>query len=919
MADRRKTKDQLLNKRLSRGRQRSLAGREDADHMERYRALVQLSPDATMLLDLNLNILAANPQAAHLVGADNEANIIGKTFLDFVPPHHHQRIHEIARMVIDKGNVRDIDCAIVGWDDSSIVAEFSVSVVSDPNGRQQSFIAIVRDITNRKRAEEALRNSEIRFRAIFNSMFQFIGLLRPDGSVIEANQTALDFAGMRHEDVVGKPFWQCDWWKVSSETQDEIRNAVARASAGEFVRFDTPIFGKDGASAIIDFSMKPVKDDAGNTLLLIPEGRDVTEERDASTAIEKLRRQNELILNSAAEGILVLDLQGKHIFVNPAAAKMLGYAVDELIGEHSHSIWHHTTGDGSVSPEAECPIYATLKDGRVHHNVRDDVFWRKDGTSFSVAYSSTPLIDNGEIVGAVVNFRDITERNEAVEKLRQSEHFARRIVETSPNIVYIYDLLEHNNVYTNRKVLDILGYSPEQVQEIGTQLFDAILHPEDREYVTEHHRRLNTAKDGEIYEAEYRMKRANGEWLWLLSRDTIFTRGENGFARQILGIAQDITERKLADVRLRRQLDRLEALRDIDKAITGSFDIRLTLKVVLEEVINQLHVDAADVLLFNRHLNTLDFVAGQGFHTNALKQTRLPFGKGHAGQAAIEQKVIYIPDLSESPGHFLQSPLFAKENFVSYFAAPLTSKGMLKGVLEIFHRSTCEEDAEWFDFLEALTTQAAIAVDDAEMFSNLQRSNLDLIMAYDATIDGWARALDYRDKETEGHSRRVTEMTVKIAQAMGIGDAEIIHVRRGALLHDIGKMGIRDNILLKPGKLTAEEWEIMRKHPVIAYEMLSPIDFLRQALDIPYCHHEKWDGTGYPRGLKGEQIPLSARIFSVVDVWDALRSDRPYRPAWPRDKTLEYIQQQVVKAFAPDVITVFLRILEELEESGIAS
>src|SRR4030095_309227 len=148
---------------------------------------------------------------------------------------------------------------------------------------------------------------------------------------------------------------------------------------------------------------------------------------------------------------------------------------------------------------------------------------------------------------------------------------------------------------------------------------------------------------------------------------------------------------------------------------------------------------------------------------------------------------------------------------------------------------------------------------------------------YDSTIEGWSRALDLRDRETEGHTIRVTEMTLKIARIAGMADAELVHLKRGALLHDIGKMGIPDAILLKPDKLETEEWVIMRRHPVYAYELLLPIEYLQPSLDIPYCHHEKWDGSGYPRGLKGEQIPLAARLFAVIDVWDALRSDRPYR------------------------------------------
>ena len=192
---------------------------------------------------------------------------------------------------------------------------------------------------------------------------------------------------------------------------------------------------------------------------------------------------------------------------------------------------------------------------------------------------------------------------------------------------------------------------------------------------------------------------------------------------------------------------------------------------------------------------------------------------------------------------------------------------------------------------------------------NLEEAHKQLLYAYDETIEGWSRAMDLRDKETEGHSQRVTDLTIKLSQALGMPREQLMHVRRGALLHDMGKLGIPDSILLKPGKLNEEEWVFMRRHPQLAYDMLHPIEYLRPALDIPYCHHEKWDGTGYPRGLKGEQTPLAARIFAVVDVWDALTSNRPYRPAWEREKVLEYIREQSGKHFDSRVVKGFFEII----------
>ncbi len=195
--------------------------------------------------------------------------------------------------------------------------------------------------------------------------------------------------------------------------------------------------------------------------------------------------------------------------------------------------------------------------------------------------------------------------------------------------------------------------------------------------------------------------------------------------------------------------------------------------------------------------------------------------------------------------------------------------------------------------------------------AKLREANNQILEAYEATIEGWSRALDLRDKETEGHSQRVTALTVQLAKRFGLHDEQLAHIRRGALLHDIGKLAVPDAILHKPDKLSEDEWELMRKHPQFAYDMLQKVEYLRPALEIPLCHHEKWDGTGYPRGLKGEEIPIGARLFAVVDVWDALRSDRPYRPAWTKEKAHEYIRNESGKHFDPQVVEMFFQTIEE--------
>jgi len=357
-----------------------------------------------------------------------------------------------------------------------------------------------------------------------------------------------------------------------------------------------------------------------------------------------------------------------------------------------------------------------------------------------------------------------------------------------------------------------------------------------------------------------------------------------------------------------RQLQRLASLRAVDMAINTILDLRVTLGILIDHIVSQLKVDAVSILLINPKTQTLYHAASSGFRSDAIKNTRLYIGDSLAGQAIRTRTTVHILNLSDIK-LVQRVQLLTEEGFVTYFGVPLIAKGQIKGVLEAFHRSPMEPDAEWRNFLETLAGQAAIAIDNSVLFEELQQTNLNLSLAYDATIEGWSKALDLRDQETEGHTLRVTEMTVQLADLMGIGAADLVHIRRGALLHDIGKMGVPDSILYKAGPLTEEEWVIMHRHPEFALDMLSPINYLRQALDIPYSHHERWDGSGYPRHLPGEQIPLAARIFAVVDVWDALTSDRPYRKAFTKEAATEFVQKNSGELFDPRVVETFLRML----------
>ncbi|MEW4569363.1 HD domain-containing phosphohydrolase [Tautonia sp. JC769] len=384
-------------------------------------------------------------------------------------------------------------------------------------------------------------------------------------------------------------------------------------------------------------------------------------------------------------------------------------------------------------------------------------------------------------------------------------------------------------------------------------------------------------------------------------------------------VAEDITdqcrveqENLALNAEVEMQLDRIQSLRTIDRAIQSGLDLPALLNVVLDQGLARLGVDAAAVLLRAPHRPGLAFANARGFLRPPNPDEVDPLTHGPRATAFLERRSCAVR-FGADPAAPVPVPIPAQlehEAFRSYWAVPIVVRGEPWGIFEVGHRSTIAPDSRWLLYLETLAGQAAIAIEHATLIDNLRRANHRLLVAYEATIEGWSRAMDLRDHETEQHSLRVTEMSVRLARELGLSRDELVQIRRGALLHDIGKVGIPDHILLKPGRLSEDEMAVVRRHPDDAFAILSPIEFLRPALDIPYCHHERWDGSGYPRGLKGKQIPLAARIFAVVDIWDALSSDRPYRAALPPAQVRSNLLALSGTELDPEIVSAFLRLLD---------
>lgn len=356
---------------------------------------------------------------------------------------------------------------------------------------------------------------------------------------------------------------------------------------------------------------------------------------------------------------------------------------------------------------------------------------------------------------------------------------------------------------------------------------------------------------------------------------------------------------------LKLKESQLRALMSVGQVINSSLGLRRVLEEVMDSLISLMRAERGFLMLREPDgeltVRIARGIAQVNLDEEAFKVSRSVVGK------VIESNAPVLTTNAQADPRFGAQMSVAAYQLRSILCVPLKLKDELIGVLYVDNRARAgifkEHDLE---LISGFADQAAVAIDSARMFEDLQESHRELERAYQATLEGWVRALDLRDKETEGHTQRVTVLTYRLARSMGVRDDALVHITRGALLHDIGKMAIPDGILLKPGQLTDDERALIQKHPVYAFEMLSPIDFLVPAIDIPYCHHEKWDGTGYPRGLKQDEIPFAARIFPVIDVWDALTSDRPYRKALPSNEVRQHIQADSGKHFDPRVVEAFM-------------
>ncbi|GGR19421.1 PAS domain S-box protein [Deinococcus ruber] len=847
---------------------------------KQLQATVHRISDPLLSFDLTWNVTYLNAAAAAGAGLP-QPELVGQSIFTTHPEVARSPVLLAAQQAADTGTQQRF---------SAYSSALGKKLEGTAYPADDGVTVLLRDITAEHRAAIDLHATQERFAKIFEaSPLPMLITRLSDGRYIDANPAFLQLTGSQTADLTLPQLY----------ADPDDRAAVLHMIRERRPVLDHPVRYRTRSGAIGEASVSVVLVNVAGDICLVELIRDVNNERQAQQRLQaseqaarQLAAELQRTLDLSIDLIATFDAERRFVSVSAAAERLLGYRPEDLIGRPYFEYVH--PDDRQRSDDVPPATVLTTFQNRYNRYIRRDggVIWlewtaarQPNGLTYAVA-------------------RDITERRTAT----ADQAFLAAIIHSSPNAI-IGLTLDGKVRSWNRGAEQLYGYSAAEM--LGHAITKIV---PDELLVDEAHFLARAARGERLPSTEtIRVSRTGHRIPVQLSLAPIIDSA--GAVVGMSKITQDISDRReaerqvhLLNTTLQRKLSHLSGLREIDVSIASNLDLSVTLGVVLDQVLAQVGVDAATASLLDPHTLTLSFTATRGVTKAALLGTTVPLGQGVAGRVALTRQPEIVNELPTNPSSALGQALVNQEGFTSFAAVPMVAKGKVLGVLGVFRRQSFDASSDWLETLQTLAGQAAIAIDSAQLFLELQRTNLELGLAYQDTIEGWARALDLRDKETEGHSRRVTEMAVGLCRALGVRDAELVHIRRGALLHDIGKMGISDAILLKPGPLTAAEWVEMRRHPGYAVELLAPIKFLRPALEIPQHHHEKWDGSGYPQGLRGAAIPLAARAFAVVDVYDALTNDRPYRAAWTRERALAHLQEQAGSHFDPAVVQTFLAL-----------
>ena len=512
-----------------------------------------------------------------------------------------------------------------------------------------------------------------------------------------------------------------------------------------------------------------------------------------------------------------------------------------------------------------------------------------------------PLREEDQIVGGIAMVEDLTRWVEAQRALLASEDLFTRTFQILPDSATLSRLKDGLFLQVNPGFCQLTGYTPTEVVGKTSLEVNFWADPQDRRIIRE-----QLAEKGEIHNTEVLLRRKDGSTF-----DATFSARLVGDTPEptLIAYIRDISEQKKHLALIQRQLEQLAALRKIDQAITGSVNLPFVLRVLLDQIISQLNLDAAAVMVYDPDMDRCEYLAQQGFQNSPPRLYNPHLPDGYAAQAFYQRKMVIVPNLSENPDPFWSDPHFRNENFVFYTAVPLKSKGEIYGILEVFTRQAQHPGEDWFEFLQAVVGQAAIAVENALLFSRLQKQIIDVNAAFDATLDGFARAIDLFLGEPEGYTRAIVYFCQDLAMSIDLDNKALSSLSRGIYLNNLAMICVPTPNQEQLAHMSIQDWEAFWARRKYVLELLAGVDYLKPALEIPYSSLECWDGSGHPRGLSGNIIPLAARLYAVVQAWVHIQVEQTSpAPADPIKAADEHLRALAGKRLDPEMVNAFLSL-----------
>jgi len=819
------------------------------------------------------------------------------------------------------------------------------------------------------------RENQQKLRAVFDHTFQFIGLMSPDGTLLEANRSALALTGVELSQVLNKPFWKTPWWTHSLYEQEKLRNAILKAASGEFIRYETTHMDKDGNEHFVDFSLKPVKDEKGEVIYIIPEGRDITGLKKASYALSQSEERYAVLVNELPVGVYrnALGKEGSFLEVNNAMVRLLETGSKEELLKHNESDFYQDPterqkisekilNEGFIKNEElrlvtlkGQKIWALLnavakkdEDGNVLYfdGILEDITERKRyEEKLHDAYGELGIrvkVRTAELTRANEELRkEIAERKELLEAFNKNKNFLSNVFSSIQDGISVLD--KEMNIVLVNPVME--KWYADKLPFIGKKCYEAYqygTHPCKGCPV------LTSLKTQQLAADIVPKRGTNGEiigWIELYSFPMF-----DQESKELIGAieyARDITDRKAAQERvqvLNNELlmsnKRLKQLLLTD-AHTGLYNHRY-LEQVIEVEFHRAKRDAhplSVIMIDIDYFKSVNDVYGHQFGDLVLKQfsrqLKLIMRKYDIIIRSGGEEFIII-----SPGIDLERSLTLGQRILDAISLYNfgDKKHTVKLKLSLAAVSYPEDRAMKGMGLVNLADQILNKVKESggnRVYSDLdikkekcpvpgkinkslnikllqgkidkltKRSNQSLVEA----IFAFAKTIELKDHYTGEHVEDTVRYVTEICNKLGLPKEEIELIKQGAALHDLGKIGISEKILLKKSKLTRREFQEIQKHPQIGADILRPIQFLRNIIPLVFYHHEKWDGSGYPSGIKKEEIPIGARIIAIADVYQALTSDRPYRKAYTKEKAIKILKKGSGSQFDPRITSVFLKIL----------